>query len=80
MVSNAQYLTHSAPEFAFANSKEAFVMTENMNDDPVELHICGEIQGQLGKCLRSIYQDVIEAPVPERFQILLDELSAGQKR
>ena len=38
------------------------------------------LQAQLGRQLRTIFADVAEEPVPERFRKLLDELEAREKR
>ncbi len=38
------------------------------------------LQAQLGRQLRTIFADVAEEPVPDRFRKLLDELEAREKR
>ena len=40
------------------------------------------VQGEIGRQLRAVYDDIISEPVPDRFLELLQqlELSAGKKR
>ena len=38
------------------------------------------LQAQLGRQLRTIFSDVADEPVPDRFRKLLDELEAREKR
>ena len=38
------------------------------------------IQAQIGDKLRSLYGELVEQPVPDRFKLILDQLSAGKSR
>jgi hypothetical protein len=37
------------------------------------------IQAQIGDKLRSLYGELVEQPVPERFTAILDRLSTGRR-
>jgi Anti-sigma factor NepR len=47
---------------------------------PQEGMIERSLQAQLGRQLRTIFSDVAEEPVPDRFVKLLEELEAREKR
>jgi hypothetical protein len=48
--------------------------------DPAAGKLGRALQAQLGRQLRTIFADVAEEPVPERFVKLLEELEAREKR
>jgi hypothetical protein len=48
--------------------------------DPSAGKLGRALQAQLGRQLRTIFADVAEEPVPERFVKLLEELEAREKR
>jgi hypothetical protein len=38
-----------------------------------------EIQGQIGKQLRQVYGQILAEPLPDKFSLLLDQLSKTEK-
>lgn len=39
-----------------------------------------KLQGVLGRALKAHYDDLVSAPIPDRFLVLLAELEAKEKR
>lgn len=46
--------------------------------DAAATPLAPELQGHIGKHLRTIYGDLVKEPVPDRFKILLDNLAARE--
>ena len=51
---------------------------KNPNDGNFELD--ARIQDALGRALKAHYDDLVSAPIPERFLVLLAELEARERK
>ena len=51
-----------------------------MNADPPEAVLDPKVQESIGRSLRAHYDDLISAPVPDRFLVLLAQLEATEQR
>lgn len=49
-------------------------------DDDREIVLDPRIQEAIGKSLKAHYDDLIKAPMPDRFLVLLAELEAKERR
>ncbi len=49
-------------------------------DDEREIVLDPRIQEAIGKSLKAHYDDLIKAPMPDRFLVLLAELEAKERR
>ncbi|ALA16717.1 hypothetical protein AL346_03920 [Chelatococcus sp. CO-6] len=56
------------------------VMAENKNDAVVVSHaaVAAPLPEHLTRCLRAMYDDVLDEPVPDRFRQLLEALDRQQ--
>ena len=57
-------------------------MRQNAGGKVEAVNVDKRIQGEIGKQLRAVYEDVVKEPVPDRFLELLQKLeqSTGSKR
>jgi hypothetical protein len=50
------------------------------NDDEVELILDPRVQESIGRSLKAHYDDIVNAPVPDKFLVLLAQLEAQELR
>jgi hypothetical protein len=50
------------------------------NDDEVELILDPRVQESIGRSLKAHYDDIVNAPVPDKFLVLLAQLEAQEIR
>ena len=61
----------------------AFVLVSPLSFDAAHKGSSGRLgeamQGRIGQCLRSMYDDVVDAPLPEHFRQILASLDERQR-
>ncbi|WP_103873297.1 NepR family anti-sigma factor [Bosea lathyri] len=50
------------------------------DEDDVELILDPKVQESIGRSLKAHYDDIVNAPVPDKFLVLLAQLEATEQR
>lgn len=48
--------------------------------DEIELFLDPKVQESIGRSLKAHYDDIVNAPVPDKFLVLLAQLEANEQR
>ena len=61
------------------NNSDGTAMTQSTNEHNADMpHLDARTKGLLGRALQSHYDDLVKAPVPDRFLMLLAQLEAKE--